>query len=187
MISANPEAGPRPFWAGARLSRDPPPAGRKHAKAGAKSAIIRMIADPESRPTVREMAMSETLDELLEAARSASRSAYCPYSRFRVGAAIRAGGRIFVGGNVENASYGLTVCAERTAAFAAVLAGASRFEAIAVACVDAPEGSGPDLLMPCGACRQVLFEFAEAATPVIVDRVGRMTLGDLLPLAFRLR
>ena len=83
------------------------------------------------------------LDELLDDARRTSRSAYCPYSNFHVGAAILAGGRIFVGANVENASYGLTICAERTAAFAAILAGAGRFEAIAVACVDAPEGCGP--------------------------------------------
>ncbi len=131
--------------------------------------------------------MPDPLDELLEAARAASRSAYCPYSNFHVGAAIRAGGRIFTGANVENASYGLTICAERTAAFAAVLAGAGPIEAIAVACVDAPEGSEPALLMPCGACRQVLAEFAEPSTPVVVDRVGRMTLADLLPMAFRLR
>jgi cytidine deaminase len=131
--------------------------------------------------------MPDPLDELLEAARLASRSAYCPYSNFHVGAAIRAGGRIFTGANIENASYGLTICAERTAAFAAVLAGAGPIEAIAVACVDAPDGSEPALLMPCGACRQVLAEFAEPSTPVIVDRVGRMTLADLLPMAFRLR
>jgi cytidine deaminase len=129
----------------------------------------------------------DPLDELLEAARLASRSAYCPYSNFHVGAAIRAGGRIWVGANIENASYGLTVCAERTAAFAAVLAGAGPIEAIAVACVDAPEGSDPTMLMPCGACRQVLSEFADPTTPVVVDRVGRMTLADLLPMAFRLR
>jgi cytidine deaminase len=131
--------------------------------------------------------MSATHDDLLEAARLASRSAYCPYSRFHVGAAVRAGGRIFTGGNVENASYGLTTCAERTAAFAAVLAGALPLEAVAVACVDAPEGVDPALLMPCGACRQVLAEFAGADLPVLVDRVGTFTLGELLPLAFRLR
>ena len=125
--------------------------------------------------------------ELLDAARRAAGGAYCPYSRFRVGAAIRAGGAIFTGANVENASYGLTVCAERVAAFAAVLAGARAFEAIAVACVDAPEGAGPGLLMPCGACRQVLAEFAGPETPVLVDRAGEFTLEDLLPLAFRLR
>ena len=63
----------------------------------------------------------------------------------------------------------------------------AEIEAIAVACVDAPEGSGPEGLMPCGACRQVLAEFAGPETPVVVDRVGRMTLADLLPHAFRLR
>ena len=139
------------------------------------------------------MAMSDMvpavdpLDELLQAAREASRGAYCPYSNFHVGAAIRAGGRIFTGANVENASYGLTVCAERTAMFAAVLAGCLEVEAIAVACVDAPAGSTYELLTPCGACRQVLAEFAGGETPVIIDRVGRMTLEDLLPKAFRLR
>jgi cytidine deaminase len=130
--------------------------------------------------------MSTPLDELLEAARAASRLAYCPYSRFHVGAAVRADGRIFTGANVENASYGLTICAERTAAFAAILAGATRIEAVAVACVDAPEGCDPNGLMPCGACRQVLAEFAGPETPIVVDRVGTFTLGELLPLAFRL-
>ncbi len=128
----------------------------------------------------------DPMDELLEAARAASRSAYCPYSNFHVGAAIRAGGRIFLGANIENASYGLTVCAERTALFAAILAGQPKVEAIAVACVDAPEGSKSEQLVPCGACRQVLAEFASSETPVMIDRVGRLTLGDLLPMAFRL-
>lgn len=127
------------------------------------------------------------MQDLLIAAREASQRAYCPYSNFHVGAAVRAGGRIFTGANVENASYGLTVCAERTAAFAAVLAGAGRIEAIAVACVDAAEGTDPALRMPCGACRQVLTEFADPETPVYVDGVGRFTLAELLPQAFRLQ
>ncbi len=127
------------------------------------------------------------LTTLLEAAREASRRAYCPYSKFHVGAAVLAGGKIYVGANIENASYGLTICAERTAAFAAILDGATRIEAVAVACVDAPDGSGPSLLMPCGACRQVLAEFADPGTPVIVDRVGEFTIEDLLPKAFLLR
>lgn len=130
--------------------------------------------------------MPPPLDELLEAARTASRSAHCPYSNFHVGAAVWAGGRIYSGANIENASYGLTVCAERTAAFAAVLAGAGRIEAVAVACVDAPADSDPAQLMPCGACRQVLAEFADPDTPVVVDRAGTFPLGTLLPLAFRL-
>jgi cytidine deaminase len=125
--------------------------------------------------------------ELLEAARAASRRAYCPYSNFHVGAAIRAGGNIYTGANVENASYGLTICAERTAAFAAILAGQTKIEAVAVACVDAPEGSDPTQLMPCGACRQVLAEFADLDVPIHVDRAGTFALRDLLPMAFRLR
>jgi cytidine deaminase len=126
-------------------------------------------------------------DELLEHAREASRRAYCPYSNFHVGAAVLAGGRVFTGANVENASYGLTICAERTAIFAAVLAGAGPIEGVAVACVDAPEGGDPALLMPCGACRQVIAEFAEPETPILVDRVGTFRLDELLPRAFRLR
>lgn len=128
----------------------------------------------------------EDLVELLQFAREASGRAYCPYSRFHVGAAIRAGGQVFTGANVENASYGLTICAERVAAFRAVTAGLHRFEAIAVACVDASEDAPEHLRMPCGACRQVLAEFAGPETPVIVDGVGVLTLDDLLPRAFRL-
>jgi cytidine deaminase len=131
--------------------------------------------------------MHPPLDQLLEAARAASRLAYCPYSNFHVGAAVWAGGRIFTGANVENASYGLTVCAERTAAFAAILAGSTEIEAVAVACVDAGEDSDPALFMPCGACRQVLAEFAGPTTPVVVDGAGTFALSDLLPHAFRLR
>lgn len=131
--------------------------------------------------------MSMEHNDLLAAARLAGRSAYCPYSRFRVGAAVRAGGRIFPGANIENASYGLTVCAERVAAFAAVLADAGPIMALAVACLDAPDGVDQALLMPCGACRQVLAEFAEPGTTVLVDRVGVFRLTDLLPSAFRLR
>jgi cytidine deaminase len=125
--------------------------------------------------------------KLLEAARSAGRLAYCPYSKFRVGAAVLAGGRTFLGANIENASYGLTICAERTAAFAAVLAEAGPIEAVAVACLDAPDPSDPALLMPCGACRQVLAEFASPGATVLLDRVGTFLLADLLPSAFRLR
>jgi cytidine deaminase len=130
--------------------------------------------------------MEPHLESLLEAARAAGRSAYCPYSNFHVGAAVLAGGRVFIGANVENASYGLTTCAERTAAFAAVLAGAGPFEAVAVSCLDAPDGSSLEGLMPCGACRQVLAEFAGPETPIVVDRAGVFPLRELLPMAFRL-
>jgi len=146
------------------------------------------FSGPETGPAMPDLAPAlDPMAELLAAARAASGLAYCPYSNFHVGAAVRAGGRIFTGANIENASYGLTVCAERTALFAAVLAGCTEVEAIAVACVDAPLGSTYELLTPCGACRQVLAEFADGATPVLIDRVGRLTLDDLLPKAFRLR
>jgi cytidine deaminase len=90
---------------------------------------------------------------------------------------------VFCGCNVENASYGLAICAERNAIFAAVAAGHRRIEAIAVACIDGGAGSA---LMPCGACLQVIREFGGAATPVHVDRAGSFTLEILLPQPFAL-
>lgn len=130
--------------------------------------------------------MAVLMDELKQAARAASRTAYCPYSKYHVGAAVLAGGRIFLGANVENASYGLTICAERTAIFAAILAGEMTIDALAVACVDAPIDADLRILMPCGACRQVLAEFAQPDTPIAVEGAGTYTLGELLPLAFHL-
>ena len=119
---------------------------------------------------------------LAAAARAARRRAYAPYSRFRVGAAVRADGVIHVGCNVENASYGLTLCAERAAVAAAVAAGARRIEAIAVASGTAPPTP------PCGMCLQTLVEFGGPDLPVLLvgaggARVGAR-LGDLLPRAF---
>ncbi|HTN51557.1 MAG TPA: cytidine deaminase [Anaeromyxobacter sp.] len=116
------------------------------------------------------------------AARAVRRRAYAPYSRFRVGAAVAAGGRIHFGCNVENASYGLTLCAERSAAAAAVAAGARRIEAVAVA-----SGTSPPT-PPCGMCLQTLAELAGPGLPVVLlgARGGRVetTLGELLPRAF---
>lgn len=129
--------------------------------------------DPASRPS-----------ELAAAARAAAPSAHAPYSRFRVGAAVRAGGQVYSGCNVENASYGLTICAERVAIFKAVAAGARRLEAVAVACIDAPPGGPPSTLMPCGACRQVMAEFADPSLPVEVVGAGTFALGELLPQPF---
>jgi len=125
-------------------------------------------------------------EQLLAAAREAAHSAHCPYSRFRVGAAVLADGQMFLGCNVENASYGLTICAERVAIFAAVASGKRRIDAIAVACVDARDNAGEAELMPCGACRQVMAEFGGDDLAVLVDRVGARRLADLLPGAFRL-
>ncbi len=126
-------------------------------------------------------------EELLALARQAAERAYAPYSRFRVGAALRdAQGRVFLGCNVENASYGLSNCAERSAVFAALSAGASRpFAAVAVACIDASAGAEPTACSPCGACRQVLAEHLAADAPIHVP--GRsFRIGELLPFAFEL-
>jgi cytidine deaminase len=124
--------------------------------------------------------------ELLAAARAARRHAHAPYSRFAVGAAVRdEKGRVHVGCNVENASYGLTVCAERNAVAAAVVAGARAVRAVAVVTPTRPPGS------PCGACRQVLAELGDASTSVLLasptGRAETTTLGALLPRAFVLR
>ncbi len=120
-------------------------------------------------------------DPLVVAARAVQRRAYAPYSKFHVGCALEAeDGTVFVGCNVENASYGLTICAERAAVCAAVSAGAQRFRrAVVVSDVDPPAA-------PCGACRQVLAEFGPALR---VDGVGptrslSWTIGELLPSAF---
>ena len=120
---------------------------------------------------------------LLERAREARRHAYAPYSRFPVGAALLArDGRVFTGCNVENASYGLANCAERVAVGKAVSEGARDFAAVAVV---GPEDDAP--CAPCGACRQVLYEFGPAMLLVSPDGEGgeRITpMGELLPGAF---
>lgn len=120
-------------------------------------------------------------DRLVEAARAAQQHAYCPYSKYRVGAAIETlDGEVFTGCNVESASYGLTVCAERSALFNAVGAGQRRFKRIVVVTDSSPPAA------PCGACRQVLAEFA---SDLEVESVGpaeskRWRIKDLLPDAF---
>lgn len=127
-----------------------------------------------------------TLDSLLAAARTAAERAYVPYSSFRVGAAVLAGdGTVIPGCNVENASYGLACCAERTALFSAVAWGHRDVVALAVTCADG-DPTRPDTLMPCGACRQVMAELLPGDAPVVIDGVGRYTVDDLLPHAFRL-
>lgn len=126
------------------------------------------------------------LDGLVVAASQAREQFYAPYSGFAVGAAILAGGKTFVGVNIENASYPLSVCAERNAVGAMIVAGERRIEAVAVV---AGGDEGP--VSPCGGCRQVLAEFAGDDVPVVSEHVAgeriRWTVGELLPAAFRLR
>jgi len=119
--------------------------------------------------------------ELLSLARDAARFSYSPYSRFPVGAALLcADGSVVAGANVENRSFGLTNCAERSALFAAVSQGKRDFAAIAVSC---PASGEP--VPPCGACRQALTEFCPPEMPVhYAGKDGRhvsTTLGELLP------
>ncbi len=121
--------------------------------------------------------------ELRDAAERASHHAYSPYSRFRVGAAVLDDQRrVFAACNVENASFGLTVCAERNATFHAIAAGASGLVAVAVYM------PGARLYTPCGACRQVLSEFGSAITILLFnDETARRTsLTELLPDPFSL-
>jgi len=119
---------------------------------------------------------------LLAAAKAAVRQAYAPYSRFRVGAAVLGGsGKIYAGANVENASYGLSNCAERTAVFGAVAAGERKIVAVAV------YTPTPKPTAPCGACRQVIREFGPRAAVLCTCRSHEQietTLDRLLPAAF---
>jgi cytidine deaminase len=121
------------------------------------------------------------VDGLIDAARRAQQQAYAPYSRFRVGAAVEGeDGTIFAGCNVENASYGLVMCAERVAIGAAVAAGVRHFRRVAVVSDSEPPAA------PCGACRQVIFEFAPDADVLAVGPRSshRWTMRELLPAAF---
>jgi len=124
--------------------------------------------------------LSPAWRELLEAASLARSRAYAPYSQFAVGAAVRtAGGTVYTGGNVENASSGLTVCAERVAIWQAVAAGEREFTALAV--ITEPGAT------PCGACRQVMVEFVAELPILVADTAGHAWLTDLqtlLPDAF---
>lgn len=133
--------------------------------------VIRAVAD-----------LSPADRELVAAALTARLQAYAPYSKFLVGAALRTpDGKQFLGCNVENASYGLTICAERTAIFSAVAAGEQQFARLAIASAGG--------VAPCGACRQVVAEFAPQLPILLVDaqqpdRVAEVNLADLLPGRF---
>lgn len=123
-------------------------------------------------------------DKLIQAALEAMANAYAPYSGIKVGAAVLAQGKIFKGCNVENTSYGLSMCAERNAVAQAVVNGCPGIKAVALV-------SSKDIIItPCGACRQVLAEFNEKARVLICDSRGKVlketSVKDLLPDAFKL-
>lgn len=121
-------------------------------------------------------------DELVALARDAQRNAHAPYSGFRVGAALLSGdGRVFTGTNVENASYGLSVCAERNAIARAVVEGVRDFAKLAVV-TDSDEP-----VMPCGVCRQVVWEFSHDLPVIVESRAGKRVetnISELFPRPF---
>lgn len=123
---------------------------------------------------------------LVDIAIEAMKSSYAAYSGFNVGAALLcANGSVYMGCNVENASYGATNCAERTAAFKAVSEGARKFSAIAI--VGGRDGKISEYCPPCGICRQVLWEFADGDMRIILfdgENVRSHALSELLPLGF---
>ena len=129
--------------------------------------------------------MASKKQALLKAARQARKKAYAPYSNFRVGAAVLGGnGKIYSGCNVENASYGLTSCAERNAIFSMIAAGEKKIHEVLVI------GPGAKFIPPCGACRQVIAEFA--APDVVVHmcnstgKCRQTTVNELVPFIFHL-
>ena len=126
--------------------------------------------------------MRKEYKQLVQIARRAKEFAHAPYSRFRVGAALLAeNGRVFTGCNVENSSYGLTICAERNAIFKAYSDGVREFSAIAVVSDD------PGFTPPCGACRQVLVDLAGNIDFVMANTRGKlkvMKINSLIPMAF---
>lgn len=126
--------------------------------------------------------MNEEFKKLIKKAEEARKRAYTPYSKFQVGAAVLcADGKIFTGCNIENASFGLTICAERIAIFKAISEGSTKFKAIAVV------GDTAKPCSPCGACRQVIWEFGEDITLIMVNLKGDFKIKkikELLPEAF---
>lgn len=125
------------------------------------------------------------LTALLEKAREAAACAYSPYSGWRVGAAVEFAEEIsqHAGANIENASYGLTICAERVAIFSGVLAGGKTLLRVALTCRDR-DGNLVAKIAPCGACLQVIAEFGSPDTMIEIDGRGTFRLADFLPLPF---
>lgn len=126
----------------------------------------------------------DTTTDAVAAARGAARHAHAPYSGWHVGAAAEfaTGGR-FTGANVENASYGLTICAERVAVCAGIAAGARGLVRVTLTCLDR-DGNRVGGIVPCGACLQVIREFGDGATEIVIDGGGAFRLADFLPRPF---
>lgn len=125
---------------------------------------------------------------LIDAARMIAKNAYAPYSHKRVGCAVLfhdAPGTLFYGTNVENASYGLTQCAERSAICTGAAAGLRKIAALAIACRD-KNNKIAECFYPCGACLQVIAEFSDETTDIFLDGIGAFKLRDLLKAPFRL-
>jgi len=138
-------------------------------------------------PASKTKPLDPALEKLLEQARQAAVRSYSPYSGFRVGAALRlTSGEIVTGTNVENVSYGLTICAERAALVRAVAEFGPEIRIEAVAVANLNHAASP----PCGACRQMLAEFVLPDAPVVfpaADGVRTMAFNEVLPLAFEMR
>jgi len=165
--------------------------------AATETPLGRLTVPQRAVPERRVMVDPEELGRLRDAARAAATRAHAPYSDFTVGAAVIMADdpdrRVFLGANIENASYGATICAERTAITQAAAAGFRRISVLAVSCTKSLHARLADR-SPCGICRQVIAEFAADQPPtlVLVDSGEEGTLGDildldrLLPYAFRL-
>ena len=122
-------------------------------------------------------------EDLLHAASEVAGKAYAPYSNFRVGTAVLGEKATYTGVNVENASYGLAICAERAALAAAIAGGEKKIRGIAIACVDASANSSAGL--PCGACRQWILELAPHAEILILGQNRSFRIEELLPRPFQ--
>jgi cytidine deaminase len=141
------------------------------------------VSEPKSDDRrVQQVSLGER-EVLLSAAQTALKQAYAPYSKFKVGAALLTEtGAVYVGCNVENASYGLTICAERTAIFSAVAAEGAQMRIRAIAVWSDPQGA----CAPCGACRQVIYEFGPSAMVLFQGQNGveEIRASELLPFGF---
>ncbi len=161
---------------------------RVRVAAGVKQAKPKASSRRPGKAKPKANVPSALLDDLVARATEIRENAYAPYSKYQVGAAIATkSGRVYAGCNVENSTFGASICAERNAVVQMVAAGDR--EIVAVAVVTGDEGASP-----CGICRQVLAEFAADDVPVVMVGLGAeggeagrvVALGDLLPLAFRL-